>query len=206
MTAPSTHRLFVAVFPPEAMATRWRGESDCLAALVPPRAIRWTNPEQIHLTLFFLGDVELARLPEIQAALRDACRGHPPFRLRARALGCFPSARRPRILWAGLEGELGSLRELKAAVDERLAPLGFAGEERPFHPHVTLGRISAGLEARACQQVARALESQPENDYGEWEVGRINLMRSRLAPAGATYERVEAFVLAPEDGLSKKVR
>ncbi|MDX1662419.1 MAG: RNA 2',3'-cyclic phosphodiesterase [Candidatus Promineifilaceae bacterium] len=144
-TMTERFRAFIAIDLPSDV-------KDALAAIrreleprVPEGAVRWNSREKMHLTLRFLGDTEVAKVQEIGSALESIAAAHAPFQLALDALGCFPNPRRPRVIWVGLDGDVAELHQVKEMVDERLAPLGWAPEDRAYHPHLTLGRVR-GLE------------------------------------------------------------
>ncbi|MGP8201480.1 MAG: RNA 2',3'-cyclic phosphodiesterase [Limisphaerales bacterium] len=194
MSEDATKRLFVAVFPPADIAASLRTAVGRLAQTVPPRAVRWTRPEQIHLTLQFLGAVAVARIPEIGSALQAACRGHRQHQLRVEGFGCFPNQNRPQIIWAGLAGDLGPLESLQKSVNAGLLAVGCVGEDRPFHPHLTIGR-ARDLNATGRKAVAEALAREQNREIGQWQVGSIDLMQSVLSPQGATYDTLQSIPL-----------
>jgi 2'-5' RNA ligase len=194
MPENATKRLFVAIFPPPHVITSLHAAVAGLAQGIPARAIRWTRPEQVHLTLNFLGAIAVARIPEIGSALEAACRGHRQHKVRVAGLGCFPNCSRPQIIWAGLAGDLRPLENLKKSIDAHLPASGCAGEERPFHPHLTIGRARE-LNAAGRRQVAEALAREQERDFGEWQVGSIDLMQSVLSPQGAAYGTLQSILL-----------
>jgi 2'-5' RNA ligase len=144
--------------------------------------------------LNFLGAVATARLAEMESILQAACEGHRRHAVRVAGLGCFPNANRPRILWAGLAGDLRPLEELRKAVDDGFAAVGFDGEDRPFQAHLTIGRVSE-LNAVGRKELAEAMAGDSERDFGEWELGRVDLMESVLSPQGATYTTLKSIVL-----------
>ena len=194
MPATETKRLFVAIFPPAHVVASLQAAIADLRQGLPARGIRWTRPEQIHLTLHFLGAIEAARLPGIESALQAACGGHRRHAVRVAGLGCFPNRSRPRILWAGLAGDLRPVEDLKKAMDAGFLACGCAGEDRPFHAHLTIGRVSE-LNAAERRQVAEALAREQERDFGEWEVERVDLMQSVLSPQGAAYSVLKSILL-----------
>jgi 2'-5' RNA ligase len=194
MPETETKRLFVAIFPPAHIVARLQSAAAGLDSGLPARAIRWTRPEQIHLTLHFLGAIETARIPEIELALRAACGGHRRHTVRVAGLGCFPNPRRPRILWAGLVGDLRPVESLQKAVETGFLAGGFRGEDRPFHPHLTIGRVSE-LNVAGCGQLAAALAGEQDHDFGEWEAERVDLMQSVLSPQGAAYSPLKSIPL-----------
>ena len=176
-------RTFVAVFPPlevRRAALSWakRRSSD--------DRVRWTRPENVHLTLKFLGDVEAEAFGSIRAALWEICAQHAPFDAALAALGAFPSARRAKTLWIGAGEGSDRLRSLAADVDNALAPLGFEREKRPYVPHLTLGRARG-------RPLHLDLPSGAEVTW--FRVRRVELAESRLAAKGATYTTVGGFAL-----------
>ena len=152
--------------------------------------VAWIAGGNLHVTLKFLGGVEPARLPAIEAALAAAAAGQPTFDLEIHGLGAFPSRSRARVLWAGVGAGGEAASALAGRVDEALAALGVAKETRPFAAHVTLGRVR---EPRADPRLAEALDSR--EPFGRQHVARVSLMRSDLSPHGARYTELAAFSL-----------
>jgi RNA 2',3'-cyclic 3'-phosphodiesterase len=178
-------RLFVALEPPAPV----RRQLKLLAAELrraagrAARDVRWVLPEQIHLTLQFLGNAPEERLADVQRAVAEAAALARPLSLLVRGAGGFPNARRPRVLWAGVEGEVEALGGLARDLGARLARLGFPPEERPFSPHLTLGRARDGAPG-----LAGALASLQDRELGSWRAGEVTLFRSHLSTAGARHE------------------
>jgi 2'-5' RNA ligase len=196
MPENETKRLFVAIFPPAEIVASLRETVADLAEGMPQRAIRWTRPEQIHLTLNFLGAIEIERISEITSALRSACNGFWQHKVRVAGLGCFPSQDRPKIIWAGLVGDQQLLANLKTSIDARLAECGCIGEERPFHPHLTIGR-AVFLNASGRNKLVAGLAREQEREFGEWQITRVDLMQSILSSQGAAYSVLDSNFLAP---------
>jgi 2'-5' RNA ligase len=149
-------------------------------------------PDNVHLTVKFLGGVDETRLADVTAALTRAARGASPFDLAVRGVGAFPSATRPRVLWAGVTEGAAALAGLAADVDTALAALGFPREERAFSPHVTFGRMR---EPRRQPALASALAAAAALDFGRIHVTKLSLMRSDLSPRGARYSELAAIQL-----------
>jgi 2'-5' RNA ligase len=194
MPDTETKRLFVAIWPPAHIVAGLQAAIAGLGRGLPERAVRWTRTEQIHLTLNFLGAIECGRIAGIESALRDACGGHGRHRVRVAGLGCFPDRSRPRIIWAGLAGDLRPVENLEKAIAAGLLGCGCVGEERPFHAHLTIGRVSQ-LDAAGRRRVAEVLAGEQSHDFGEWEVERVDLMQSMLSPQGAAYSVLESIRL-----------
>lgn len=169
----------------------------CLERLGAARIpyVKWVDPQGVHLTLKFLGNVEEVRLPRLAEALGRAVAGISPFRLRTGALGGFPSPRRPRVLWVGLEGDLETLQALYQAVEEALAPLGFPREGRPFTAHLTLGRVRETATPAQMQQLGRSLAEVGMEGPWDIPVGEVHAMKSELARTGARYTSLYALPL-----------
>jgi len=186
-------RLFVALDPPELVRRRLASMQADLRKLAGHHAdeVRWAAVEGIHLTLQFLGAVPEERVEAVRAALSAAASAARPLALEVKGAGGFPSARRPRVVWAGVGGELEPLAALVADLGRRLAPLGFPPEERPFSAHLTLGRAREG---RGAPGLGGALAQAAAGDPVPWRADAVVLYRSHLSPQGARYE---ALLAAP---------
>jgi 2'-5' RNA ligase len=162
-----------------------------LARSLPAEAVRWSGGDRIHLTLRFLGDTDPGAVGAIGAALDAVASRFSRFDTAMGELGCFPNRRRPKVIWLGLADPTGVLAELKAILDEALLELGWQAEERPFVPHLTLGRVRG--EARIPDEAVwttRPLEiSVP--------VESLHLMQSHLKPGGAEYTALHRADLLP---------
>ncbi len=190
----AARRLFVALEPPEPVRRRLAALADELRRGAGRAAddVRWVRPENVHLTLQFLGAVPEERVPAIEAALRDAAAGARPLSLSLHGAGGFPNARRPRVLWAGLEGDVPPLAELVRELGTRLAKLGFPPEERAFSPHLTLGRARDG---RGAPGLAGALAGAGQVEPTPWRATELVLFESHLSPRGPRYEAVARVAL-----------
>jgi 2'-5' RNA ligase len=148
------------------------------------RDVSWVAPDNLHLTLKFLGSVDEARVPALVEALAAAAAGQAPYDLVLRGLGAFPSATRPRVLWAGAADGAERTADLAARVDAVLAELGVPREARAYTAHVTLGRVRV---PRAQPALARALAAERGRELGRLRVERLTLMRSDPGRSGARY-------------------
>jgi RNA 2',3'-cyclic 3'-phosphodiesterase len=156
------------------------------------RAVAWVTPGNLHLTVKFLGNVAEDRIGAIAGALERAAAGVQPFDAELVGLGAFPSATRPRVVWAGVTQGASAMVELAGRVDSALAALGFAREERAFSPHVTLGRVR---EPRRDPSLAEALRGAAAVRFGRIRVTEASLMRSQLSPHGARYSQLASASL-----------
>jgi RNA 2',3'-cyclic 3'-phosphodiesterase len=179
-------RLFIAINLPEPETRRLSTALYRLAA--QDVAVRWVDVASLHITLKFLGEVADQRLAAVQAALEEAVLDAPAFEVSVGGLGAFPSLARPNIFWVGVEGP-PELDEVYQRIEEAMSGLGFEKEERPFKPHITLGRVRKDGRVPDRKRMDRMAA---DFDYkGEFRVQSIDLMRSRLSPRGARYEVVQ---------------
>lgn len=156
--------------------------------------LRWVRPEGIHLTLKFLGETPADRVPAIRQALAGAVKGMPAHTVSLGGLGTFGGRRNPRVVWVDLRGDLETLGELQQRVERALEAAGFPREGRSFSAHLTLARVRPETARELSEAVALAVEAVRTPD-GEIPVREVSLMRSRLGPGGAAYERLAAFPL-----------
>jgi 2'-5' RNA ligase len=186
-------RLFVALEPPEAVRRRLAAMAVELRRAAGRGAddIRWVAIENVHLTLQFLGAVPEERLPAVEEAVRAAASAGRALSLEVRGAGGFPNARRPRVVWAGLTGDVAAVVDVVAELGRRLAPLGFPPEDRPFSAHLTLGRAREG---RGAAGFAGALASAADAGGAPWRAAELVLFESHLSPKGPRYE---ALLRAP---------
>lgn len=150
------------------------------------RAVRWVPACNIHLTVKFLGDVSPANIEVLTKILRSEVTRHRPFEIRVSGLGAFPSIRRPRVVWVGVEAP-PTLLSLQRAIEAETVRLGYAAEERPFSPHLTLGRVAHNATPEEVHKVADVLASIKVGELGCAVVDHVCLFRSDLQPGGAVY-------------------
>jgi 2'-5' RNA ligase len=148
--------------------------------------VRWVPAENIHLTLKFLGDVSVASLTMLQTTLKAEVGGYRPFEISVGGLGAFPSARRPRVIWVGVEAP-PDLASVQNGVEMQMERLGYAREERPFSAHLTLGRVPRHATAEDVRQIGAALEATKVGFLGVARVREVHLFKSDLRPSGALY-------------------
>lgn len=159
------------------------------AAAAPVRElglpIKWMRPEGIHVTLKFLGEVADAREVELRAALGRAAAGGHALSLELGGFGAFPRIDRPRVIWAGLEPD-PALELLRHRVEQEFMPLGFPAEDRPFRPHLTLGRAARDARPRPHEGLEQTLIALRHHE--NTLIAAVDLMQSVLQSEGATYQ------------------
>jgi 2'-5' RNA ligase len=193
MPSNETSRLFVAIVPPAQIVRGLLAAASTLAKQLPPRAVRWAPVEKLHLTLNFLGEIQVARVPEIRSALRSACEGYFSHQVRVAGFGVFPNRSRPQIIWVGLTGDLRPVENLKKSVDAHLGDF----EDRPFRPHLTLGRAVA-MNPGARKSLAIFLDEQKDCDFGLWRIEKVDLVQSVLSSQGSIYTTIDSNLLESE--------
>jgi RNA 2',3'-cyclic 3'-phosphodiesterase len=151
--------------------------------------IRWIPASNIHLTLKFLGDVSLSNLSILTDMLQTEISSHHQFDISVGGSGAFPNIRQPRIIWVGVEA-VSELGLIQTGIEMTTARLGYAREERPFSPHLTLGRISRNTSSQDIKLISKVLETSKVGFLGATCVEIIHLYRSDLQPTGAVYTQI----------------
>jgi RNA 2',3'-cyclic 3'-phosphodiesterase len=157
--------------------------------------LRWVSPSSIHLTLKFLGNIKPDKIDSITNTITKSCAGINRFDLQIIGLGVFPNPKVPRVLWAGLKGDIDTLIKLQQRVDDNLLPLGFTREKRPFSPHLTLARINdyAGSPERI--EIEKIVSNDINTAIASIGVTSVRLMHSTLRPTGAIYTQLAEIPL-----------
>jgi len=157
-----------------------------------PAKVKWVKPESIHITLKFLGNLQLSDVQRVEEAVGSAVKNIAAFSLQAEGIGAFPSFRRPRVFWVGLnESSLIPLHMLQQRVESELVAAGFPAEERPFKPHLTLGRV------KTLQGIKKVVDYLKNYSFPSlpFMVKEVLVMRSQLRPEGAYYSVLNAYRL-----------
>jgi RNA 2',3'-cyclic 3'-phosphodiesterase len=182
-------RLFVALEIPSTVRENLAALIQSLRAVSPQT--RWVRPENLHVTLKFIGEVAEAKLTGIREGLTRV-RSEQPVALDFRGLGFFPNEKHPRVLWAGIEAS-PNLKTLAADVDGATEKLGIPREQRPFSPHLTLARFEP---PRLPEKLGAAIHENSGREFGSLRTGQFHLIESKLKPSGAEYTTVESFPFA----------
>lgn len=175
-------RTFIAVELPQEIQDTLKGLQDVLRGSMPD--VRWTKAGNIHLTLKFLGDVQVSRLDAIGEALGDVARQFSPFDMNLTGIGAFPNSRKPRIVWVGIEQGADELVSIATQIEGSMKRLGFPPEKRPFRPHLTIGRIRH-LEHPVV--MTDSLDRSEVGELGRFTVQKLSFIKSQLDPGGSIY-------------------
>ncbi len=179
-------RSFVAVeIPAEIQSTLARSTAPLQKALPKP-LVRWVASQNIHLTLKFLGDVSPANLERLAEALQAEAVAHETFTMSVGGLGAFPTPRRARVIWIGLAAP-AALMALLRGVEAVAARLGYASEDRPPSPHLTIGRVGQNVSGTDLQRIRTALEGATVGAIGTVHVDAVHIFKSDLQPGGSVY-------------------
>ena len=159
--------------------------------------MKWVNPESIHLTLKFLGNITADKIVEITKAIENAAQTTPPFHLEVKGLGVFPNLKRVQVIWTGLRGDTDKLSQLQQRLESNLAGLGFPAESRPFTPHLTLARVRDQASTDERQRIGQLITDTEFEAVHPIEVDAISLMKSQLTREGAIYSHLSLAKLNP---------
>jgi 2'-5' RNA ligase len=179
-------RLFIALEIPMDIKQEIISVINKYQRLVPSGLVKWVSGNNLHITLKFLGDTLLPAIPGIQQKMDDFCSVISPFNFTIAAAGMFPSARKPKVIWLGLDDKI-TLAGLSTGLDKRLASINIPKEERPFSPHLTIGRVYQGLTENSLTGVGEILLRNQPGLIGNVHVNSLSLLRSDLRPDGPVY-------------------
>ncbi len=173
-------RTFIAITLPMEVKAELEAVSSELAKQCPPRSVRWVKASQMHLTLRFLGDTSVDKLPQLTTDLDRIASQYKAFSLKLKELGCFPNKKRPRVIWIGVGGELKAAQQLQAEIETAVGKHGWQTETRSFQPHLTIGRMknSSALNTLKWDTAVKQVE---------FEVTAVYLIESQLLSSGAIH-------------------
>ena len=183
-------RAFIAVVLPERVRRSLHALQERLAE--HPADVTWVDPEHLHATLKFLGDIDDAQRTDLEGLLGRCAGEEPPFQARLGGLGGFPSIAAPRVIWVGFEEGREPLTRLAQRLEAGCARLGLREEERPFSAHLTLGRVRS---PKGLGPLARALQTLEWPAPAPWTVERVTLYQSVLGGRGPRYTALGEFPL-----------
>lgn len=196
-----TWRVFCAVDLPLDLKDKLAAHTNQLRRSTDFKA-SWTRPDNIHLTIKFLGEVPAPDVVKLSNAAARATKPLSPFKLAVEQTGAFPSCSRPRVLWIGITDSDKQLARLQIQLEDECAIEGFPKETRPFHPHLTLARIRHAANAGALGTAHRSLMFEPL----QIEVSELLVIRSELGKEGSKYTPISRHPLGqtlPGDTLQK---
>ena len=179
-------RAFIAIEIPLHLQEKLHREMESLRARLGRNLIRWVVPENIHLTLKFLGDTPISNLDSLKEILTAELSQFEPFEICVGKMGVFPNFSRPRVIWIGVEKN-GTLSSLQRRVERAASQIGSAPEKRRFSAHLTLGRVRQGIHGKGRDQIRQVVEENSDVELGSIHVDTIHLFQSELKTKGAVY-------------------
>jgi 2'-5' RNA ligase len=190
----NTYRSFIAADFPNQVIEKIRKIQESLKD-DNPSVVHWTNPENIHLTLKFLGEIELEKVRKIKDNLDIIANETKPFGLKLEGIGSFPNWRNPRIVWIGVE-KSESLHLLVRQIEANMRNLGCASEIKSFSPHLTIGRVRENSRQEAIQILEKKCSSFA-TITGISQITKIHLYKSDLYHSGPVYELIHTSMFIP---------
>jgi len=184
-------RVFCAIELPETVRGLALRHIARLKEAVPDVKATWSRDANLHLTLKFLGEIPQTSVPDISTAASRAVAGIAAFSIRLEQTGAFPKQGQPRVLWVGINDSSGKLSELHTRLEDELANAGFAKDDRPFHPHLTVARLRQPRHARTLAAAHQQLEFEP----ADIAVPELLVIRSELSSEGSKYTVVSRHAL-----------
>ncbi len=182
-------RAFIALEIPPGIHQAIEQKTAPIRATLNASLVRWVPAKNVHLTLKFLGDVSPSNLEMLEQMLSAEVCQHQPFEMKFEGLGAFPNPKRPRVIWIGIQAPAG-FSALQHGIEAATATLGYPDEQRPFSPHLTIGRVKQNVGSAGMQQIRSALEGTKVGSLGTVRVSTVHLFKSDLRPTGAVYTRL----------------
>lgn len=189
-----SYRCFVALPLPSELKERVAEFQQRLSSRLSTNALKWTKRDQWHLTLVFLGNVDVDRIDAVKASLSSACAPHASMNLRLETAGCFPNFKRPNVIWIGVGGDVGPLGALANSTRGALEPFCERPEKKPFNAHLTLARTREA-PMRELARIGASIQSLKMEPLGAWRADHVELIRSELLPEGPRYTLLQTVPL-----------
>ena len=178
-------RVFIAVPVPEEIKNNIANSQEILKQKFDNDKIKWVKANLMHITIKFLGDIETAMIPDMKKMVQKSIADANSFKLSVKKIGVFPGIRKPRIIWAGIEQDVGKLVDIHEKINENINVLGFKKESKGLTPHITLARVKhKPINSKILKQV---IEESQRLFLGEFQVNNIILYKSELYPTGPLY-------------------
>jgi RNA 2',3'-cyclic 3'-phosphodiesterase len=182
-------RTFIAVEIPAPIRQTIQRKTEALCNTLSDSLVRWVAMDNLHLTLKFLGAVSSAKMAELTQMLRVETDSFSAFDIQLSGLGSFPSLRRPRVLFIGIQAP-AALEALQHSIESACARLGYESEARDFHPHLSIGRVRRDISTSDQQKIRHAIEATKIDSLGTARVDSVHLYKSDLKPSGSVYTKL----------------
>ncbi len=182
-------RTFIALDFPEAILQKADKIISYFKGKTPPRALRWVAIDNLHLTIKFLGDVPENNIDQIKSTIIQTVKRIPPCQISVRGFGMYPDARRPRVVWLGIDHDAGIIN-LHDALDGALTSINIKPEKRPFSPHLTIARVSRRADEKVVKSIGATLSKFKVDSLGSMTIQEVVLYKSDLTPKGPIYAKL----------------
>lgn len=189
---PETQRLFIAIAIPDKVKGEIEKVQDVLRRAMPIGAVRWTKPEQFHLTLKFFGNVPVDKTDALVQAMTAVCKEFPPLKLRAERIGFFPTENKPRVVWVGVNDLKNTLAKLQRAIEAAAKEFTKEPPEKNFTGHMTLGR-SKDIERKNAELLRKTTGGYAKRFFGAWTAEGVEVFRSDLSSGGSQYHKLASI-------------
>ena len=187
-------RTFIAVPFPTEIIIKIAKITAYLQTQTPNKALKWVAPENMHLTIKFLGDVLEERIPELTQCVQDALQNQTLFTVTIEGMGMYPNARQPRVVWLGIKDE-GNLKLIHHELAKTLQGFDPEPEKRAFSPHLTIARVRQNGGHDTVRQIGEVLSQFKVDSLGSFEVQTVHIFKSDLTPRGPIYTSLFALPL-----------
>jgi len=157
--------------------------------------LKFVEPQNIHVTMRFLGDISLGMVDNIHEAMKNV--KFTPFNIQLRGLGVFPTLNFPRVVWAGMSEGVEQLKSIFAQLEPQLRALGFSADAYGFSPHLTIARVKSGVNK---QLLAELITKKADYEFGTIKADCLRLKRSQLSPRGPSYSTIREYCPSPRQG------
>lgn len=192
-------RAFIAIELPQNIKDAIERQTARLRQTLGNDLVRWVPAQNMHVTLKFLGDIAASHVEFLKQMIARKSESHQQFDLQIGGLGSYPTSKRPRVLWVGLHAP-GNLASLQKSIEAGACRLGYEQEERPFSPHLTLGRVRQNVSPADLPKIRSALDNIQLGNIGTARVDSVHLIRSDLQPSGSIYTNLFSAPLTKTRG------
>lgn len=182
-------RAFIAIELPQQLQDTLEKQTTRLRQSLGDDLVRWIPVQNMHLTLKFLGNIAASHVEFLKQLITQTADSHSAFDLQISGIGSFPNSKRARILWAGIHAPAG-LASLQKSIETGTIRLGYEREERPFSPHLTLGRVRQNIDPAGLQKIRTILDTIQLGNIGSARVDSIYLYKSEPQTSGSVYTKL----------------
>ncbi|MBL8100913.1 MAG: RNA 2',3'-cyclic phosphodiesterase [Anaerolineales bacterium] len=182
-------RTFIAIELPEQIQNALEKQTARLRQPLGDDLVRWIPTQNMHLTLKFIGNVAASHMEFLKQLISQTADSHSQFNLQISGIGSFPNSKRARVLWAGIHAP-AELTSLQKSIEAGTTRLGYEKEERPFSPHLTLGRVRQNIDQAGLQKIRTTVDAIQLGNIGSARVDSIHLYNSELHSNGSIYTKL----------------